>query len=180
MLTARFPRFLFAIFLLVPLVAGAWQPDPGDQAQVKAGAELDRYRANAKVAPYIDKAYGYAILPVFWRIAAGFGINYGKGLVIEEGVLVGTTATLQGTLGFTYGLEVQSQIILFQTREAMEIFQTGRFEFQGRAGVSAIVFGASSNPAFLPEVAIFSRTKAGLMVEAAAILAKYKYKVLPQ
>jgi len=179
-MTARTTRILLIIALLVPAVAGAWKPDLNDKAQVKAWTELDRYKADEKVGPYIDKAYGYAILPNFLRIAAGFGVNYGKGLVVEEDELVGKVSTIQGTLGFTFGLEYHSQIILFQTREVFEIFRSGRFEFQGRAGLAFIVFGGAANPGFLPEVAIFSRTKGGLMVEAAAIVAKYNYTAAEQ
>jgi lipid-binding SYLF domain-containing protein len=153
-----------------------WTPDRNDKAQVRAYEELERYWQNEKVRPYIDQAYGYAILPNFFRIAAGFGFNYGSGIVIEQDTLVGRASTWQGTLGFTYGIEYHSQIILFQNAETMAEWQKGRFEFQGRGSATLVAIGGAVNPGFKPAVAIFSREKAGLMVEAAAILAKYNYK----
>ena len=174
-------RLLLAIIvacLLIPVAANAWEPDPNDAAQVKAAAELEKYREDPKVQSFLDEAYGYAILPNFFRIAAGFGVNYGNGFVIEQGDLVGRVSTIQGTIGFTYGLEYHSQIIIFRDRETMEIFQRGRFEFQGRANAVLIAWGGAANPGFLPEVAIYSRTKAGLMLELAAIVSKYNYKSL--
>lgn len=164
--------------LLVPAAGFGWEPDPGDPAQARAAAELGRYLENDRVRPYLDEAHGYAILPTFFRVAAGLGFNYGSGLVVERDALVGRASTFQGTIGLTYGVEFHSQIIIFRTREAMEIFQRGRFEFQGRANGVLLAWGGAANPGFLPDVAIFSRTKAGLMVELAAIVSKYNYRPL--
>lgn len=180
------PRLLLCIlglvFVPVPGVADetrlAWEPDLTDETQVRAYEELQRYMKNDKVRPYLEQAYGYAILPVFFRIAAGWGLNYGRGIVIESGELVGRTTTWQGTLGFTFGVESHSQIILFRNQATMAKWQKGWFEFQGRASVSAIFVGGATDPGFKPDVAIFSRDKTGLMIEAAAILAKYNYKAV--
>lgn len=165
-------------WLLIPSVAVAWDPDPGDPLQARAAAELDEYMQNEKVRAYLEKGYGYAILPNFFRVAAGLGFNYGRGLVVEQDELVGMVTTYQGTIGFTYGVELHSQIILFRDAETMRIFQRGRFEFQGRANGVLLAWGGAANPGFLPEVAIYSRTKGGVMLELAAIVAKYNYRPL--
>lgn len=179
-----FPRLLICILSLVSVpgfadeAQPAWEPDLTDEAQASAYEELQRFMQNDKVRPYIEQAYGYAILPNFFRIAAGWGFNYGRGIVIENGELVGRASTWQGTLGFTFGVEYHSQIILFQNPATMAKWQKGWFEFQGRASVSAVVVGGAVDPGFKPDVAIFSRDRTGLMIEAAAILAKYNYKSL--
>ena len=162
--------------LLCPLLAGAWEPDPNDKRQMKAAKALERYLESDKVRGYIEESYGYAILPNFFRVAAGFGAALGDGLVIEQNQLVGDVWTIQGTLGFTGGFQINTQIIVFRNREVMEIFKRGRFEFQGRTSAAFVTVGGAIDPGFLPDVAIFSRTKGGLMVEAAAILSKYTYK----
>jgi lipid-binding SYLF domain-containing protein len=169
---------LFAICLVWLPSANAWEPDPGDAAQVKAAAEVAKYLDNERVREFIEQGYGYAILPQFFRFAVGLGVNYGSGLVVEQDELVGRVSTWQGTIGVTYGLEYHSQIIIFRDRAVMEAFQQGRFEFQGRANAVFLAWGGAANPGFLPDVAIFSRTKAGLMVELAAIVSKYNYKPL--
>ena len=165
--------------MLVPPTAVAWEPDADDKAQVRAAAELEKYREHPKISAKMDEAYGYAILPTFFRVAAGFGVNYGKGLVVEQDELVGSVWTLQGTIGFTYGVEYHSQILLFRDAETMASFKSKLLEFQGRANGTLIAWGASADPGYLPGVAIYSRTKAGLMVELAAILSAYRYKSLP-
>jgi len=165
--------------MLVPPTAVAWEPDANDKAQVRAAAELEKYRGHPKISAKMDEAYGYAILPTFFRVAAGVGVNYGRGLVVEQDELVGSVWTLQGTIGFTYGVEYHSQILLFRDAETMESFKSKLLEFQGRANGTLIAWGASADPGYLPGVAIYSRTKAGLMVELAAIVSAYPYKPFP-
>jgi len=167
---------LFAICLVTLPTASAWELDPGDGAQAKAAAEVAKYFDDERVRTFIEQGYGYAILPNFFRFAVGLGVNYGKGFVIEQDELVGRVSTYQGAIGFTYGLEYHSQIIIFRDQAVLEAFQKGRFEFQGRANAVFLAWGGAANPGFLPEVAIFSRTRAGLMVELAAIVSKYNYR----
>ena len=164
--------------LLIPSMAVAWEPDIADKSQVRAAAELEKYRANSKISARLDEAYGYAILPRFFRLAAGFGVNYGQGLVVEQDELVGRVWTLQGTLGFTYGVEYHSQILIFRDAETMAIFKRQLFEFQGRANGALLVWGAGADPGYLPGVAIYSRTKAGVMIELAVMASMYRYRPL--
>jgi hypothetical protein len=103
---------------------------------------------------------------------------YGKGLVIEQGELVGRTSQYKGALGFDYGVQFHSQIIFFQDAEIMEEFKTFGWEFEGRGSAVLITIGASVDPGYKSQVAIFSRTKGGLMIELAAHLAKYTYRPL--
>jgi len=136
---------------------------------------LDR---QPKLQKYFDEAYGYAIFPNVGRIAAGLGFVYGSGLVIEQGQLVGRTRQFKGALGFDFGAQLHSQIIFFRNAEIMKEFQAYGWEFEGRGSVVLIVIGASTDPGYKSQVAIFSRTKGGLMVELAAHLAKYTYRPL--
>jgi lipid-binding SYLF domain-containing protein len=175
-------RILLTVLLLAfasPSVAADWEPDPSDQRQVAAAAEIARMLAKQpKLQKYFDEAYGYAIFPTVGRIAAGFGFVYGRGLVIEQGQLVGSTNQYKGALGFDFGAQLHSQIIFFQDAEIMDEFKTFGWEFEGRGSAVLIAVGASVDPGYKSSVAIFSRTKGGLMVELAAHLAKYTYRPL--
>lgn len=167
------------ICLLVPWTAWGWEPDPSDKAQVKAAAALEEYLESDKVRAKIEAAYGYAILPTFLRGAAGLGFMYGNGLVIEQDALVGRVQAFQAEIGFTYGFDIHTQIILFRDQQTLEMFQQGRLEFQGRASGTLLAWGGAADPGFMPSVAIYSRTKFGLMVEVAAMLSKYRYRSMP-
>jgi len=171
------PALLLVIAL--PSLGADWQPDPNDKRQVTAAAEIDRMLAKQpKLQKYFDEAYGYAIFPTVGRIAAGFGFVYGRGLVVEQGQLVGRTSQIKGALGFDYGVQLHSQIIFFQDAEIMNEFKTFGWEFEGRGSAVFIVVGASVDPGYKSRVAIFSRTKGGLMIELAAHFAKYTYQPL--
>ena len=161
----------------MPEMAASWEADATDQRQVKAAAEITQMlAAKPELQSYFDEAYAYAIFPSVLRVAAGFGAVYGRGLVIEQDRLVGQTSQIQGNLGFTFGGQMHSQIIFFRGAEILQEFKSGRFEFQGRASGVLIAIGASKDPGFKSQVAIFSRTRGGLMIELAAAVAKYGYK----
>jgi len=168
-------RILLAALLLVtawPACAADWTPDPDDDLQVAAAREIRRMLAEQpKLQQYFDEAHGYAIFPSVGRIAAGFGVAFGGGVVIEQGELV-------GALGFDFGAQLHSQIIFFQDEEIMNEFKTFGWEFEGRGSVVLITLGASVDPGYKPRVAIFSRTRGGLMIELAAHAGKYFYTPL--
>jgi hypothetical protein len=52
---------------------------------------------------------------------------------------------------------------------------SGRLEFQGRASVQAGRAGAAADPGFIGDVAIFSASGRGLMVELAAGGVRYRF-----
>ena len=160
-----------------PGVTADWAPDPQEDRQVKAATEISHMlEAKPKLQKYFDEAHGFAIFPTVGRAAAGIGFVYGRGLVIEQGQLVGSASQYKGALGFDFGAQLHSQIIFFQNEEIMNEFKTFGWEFEGRGSAVLIAFGASVDPAYKPRVAIFSRTKGGLMVELAAHLGKYNFK----
>ena len=170
---------LLVIFVATgtPEIAGGWEPDATDPAQVKAAAEIAKMlAAKPELQHYFDAAVAYAIFPGVVRVAMGFGAVYGRGLVIEEDRLVGRTSQMQGNLGMTFGVQVHSQIIFFRDAEILREFKTGRFEFQGRASAVLVTVGAATDPGFKSQVAIFTRTRGGLMIELAAAVAKYGYQ----
>lgn len=166
---------------VMPEIAVSWEPDEADERQVRAAAEIEQMlAARPQLQSYFDEAYGYAIFPGVVRIAAGFGAVYGSGMVIEMDRLVGTTWQIQGNLGFTFGGQLHSQVIFFRDADILEEFKTGRFEFQGRASALLITLGGAVDPGFKSQVAIFTRTRGGLMVELAAAATKFGYKPLQE
>jgi lipid-binding SYLF domain-containing protein len=172
---------LTALLLTIawPAFAADWTPDPDDDLQVASAREIRRLLADQpKLQQYFDEAHGYAIFPTVGRIAAGFGFVFGGGLVIEQGRLVGSTQLIMGALGFDFGAQLHSQIIFFQDEEIMNEFKTFGWEFQGRGSVVLVTLGASVDPGYKPPVAIFSRTRGGLMIELAAQAGKYFYSPL--
>ena len=170
---------LSCLLLLSPIAAAAaeWQADPDDERQVEVQDTIAKFlELHPDLADYFDQAWGYAVFPRVMKIVAVFVAAYGKGLVIEQDVLVGRCKQYLGSLGAQLGGQSYSQVILFRNAEVMEVFKRGRVEFNGRASVVAFKAGTAIDPANLPDIAIFSITRGGLMVEAAAAGVKYSYK----
>ncbi|MEJ2514661.1 MAG: lipid-binding SYLF domain-containing protein [Gammaproteobacteria bacterium] len=166
--------------LVVPGAALAdWQPDPADKRQVRAAAAIDKFRASRPgIESYFDQAYGFAVLPSVTRAGLGFGGAYGRGLVIEQDSLIGTTGYWQFTSGIQAGAKNFIMLIFFRDAEALAAFKERRLQFMGQAGVSLATVGADATPTYNDGVAVFSLTNLGLMGELTVSGAKFTYRDL--
>ena len=132
---------------------------------------------------YFEQAYACAVFPRVTRAGFVFGGAYGRGIVIAADQLRGTVTLTSLTLGFQVGGQADSQIIFFRDAEALELFiatgnlgkLSGRVEFQGRASAVAVAAGGATTPGFSGDVAVFSLTPRGLMLELAAGLVRYRF-----
>ena len=131
-----------------------------------------------RTEPFFEKAYGYAVFPAIRRFGFGFGASWGPGLVIAQDRVVGTTKFRQFTSGIQAGVRVFSMIVFFRDEQALEYYERGLWQFVGYTGVSFAKFGASDDPGYNSGVAIFTKTKGGLMLEAAISGARYPYRPL--
>jgi lipid-binding SYLF domain-containing protein len=136
----------------------------------------DLLEKHPKLAPYFEQAVAYAVFPRVYKVASMWGLAWGRGSVIENGEFVGTTWLASGGLGFQLGAQTYQQIIFFKTQEALETYKSSRAEFAGRASGALLVFGLSADPAYLPDVAVFTDIGVGLMVEASANAVWYNFK----
>lgn len=168
---------VIACLFILQVAHADWMPNTDDPEQVKAKAALEQLLEKRPEAQgFFDRAYGYAVFPSVKRFGAVFGFAWGGGIVIQDDQHLGTCSQFVVDLGPQLGGQVYSQVIFFKDAQALETFQEGRFEFQGRASGVFFGWGGASEPSYLPDVAIFSLTKGGLMFEAAAGPAKFGYK----
>lgn len=168
---------LISCLFALPAAQADWVPNADDPKQVEAKAALEQLLvAKPQVQEFFDQAYAYAVFPSVKRFGAMFGFAWGGGFVIQDDQHLGNCSQYVLDLGPQLGVQVYSQVIFFQDEQALETFQEGRFEFQGRASGVFFTWGGASEPSYLPDVAIFSLTKGGLMFEAAAGPAKFRYK----
>ena len=172
---------LLALPTMAPVAAAEWQPDPGDKWQARSHEAVQRIREEIpKTEKYFEDAYGYAVLPRIGRIGAGFGGAYGKGLVFEDGELIGKTGFWQFTSGIQAGVKSFSMIVFFKDQRALEYFRTRKVQFMGQAGLTLGPVGLDGTPAYNDGVAIFTLTRFGLMGEFTISGAKFTYKDLPK
>ncbi len=123
-------------------------------------------RADPSLQRMLDKAHGYAIFPSVGKGAVGVGGAYGRGEVFEGQAMVGYCDLSQGTIGFQLGGQEYMELIVFETKAALDSFKSNTFEFSGQASAVAVRAGAAANAPYQNGVAVFTATKAGLMFEA--------------
>ena len=133
------------------------------------------YKDDNTLEPLIKKSYGYAILPSIVKGAFVVGGANGRGEVYEQGVQVGWTEVSQATVGLQAGAQGYSELLVFQTKEALDDFKSGNFAFSGNASAVAATAGAAGAAKFEKGVAVFVRVNGGLMAEASVGGQKFSY-----
>lgn len=121
-------------------------------------------------------AYGYAVFPSVGKGAIGIGGAHGKGLVYEQGGVIGKTSLTAVTVGFQLGGQAFSEVIFFKDKAALDDFTRGNFEFDAGASAVALTAGASRDIAYRKGVAVVTATKGGLMYEASIGGQKFSFE----
>ena len=172
---------LVAILLIWQSSGAAWEADTADKTQTKAADAIAKFRERIpRTDQYFEQAYGYAILPSVTRVGFGFGGAYGKGIVIEGDIAIGTTKFYQFTSGLQAGAKNFSMIVFFRDKEALDYYKTGKLQFLGQAGLAFATVGAAGTPAYNDGVAMVTVTRLGLMGEFTYSGARFSYKPLSE
>ena len=132
--------------------------------------------ADPTLGPVFNSSAGYAVFPTVGKAAAGVGGAYGKGVLYERGRAVGYTDLTQATVGMQLGGQTYTQIIAFETKEAVETFKQGNFRFAAQATAVALKSGVGANAQYKDGVAVFTMDETGLMGEAAVGGQKFSYQ----
>jgi len=154
---------------------GAEEKPLGDQ--VKEAIQLFK-SDDSKIVKLFESAYGYAVFPSCGKGAVGIGGAAGDGQVFEKGTLVGTARMTQVTIGAQLGGQTFSEVIFFETKNALDAFRQG--EWAMSAGVSAVAAAesASADAKYKNGVLVFTIAKGGLMFEASIGGQKFKFTPL--
>jgi len=184
---------LVALLLVLPFAAEA--------REVKDYSKtINDFKKIPVVAQFFEGAHGYAVFPTVGEGGLGVGGSHGKGQVYRGGEVIGFTSTSDISIGLQAGGKAYSQIIFFETPEALTIFTGGNFEFgasasaiavqaTAEAGASTEGTGASASVSKTAEkaaagakyqggMAVFTMAKGGLMYAATIAGQKYSYKPL--
>ena len=171
---------LAVVILSCDLLAAQWEPDPAIKLERKTAAAVEKFELKKSTDRFFEEAYGYVVFPTITRAGVGVGGAYGKGLVFEQGHLVGRGKFSQFTSGIQAGVRVFSMIIFFKDKEALDIYKRARLEFAGQASVTLVTLGASADSSYNSGVAVFTRAKGGAMFEATISGVKFGYKPLDE
>lgn len=171
-----------AVGLIGLLMLSACSTAPSSVAG-KADIESDAAVALAKakktdtsLTKVFDTTAGYAVFPSVGKGAVGVGGAYGKGVLYERGVAVGYCDLSQASIGFQLGGQAYTEIIAFETKDAVQTFKEGNFQFDAQTSAVALKSGAGANAKYTNGIAVFTMDEAGLMYEASVGGQKFSYQ----
>jgi len=134
------------------------------------------FRDSSVGAEFFKKSYGYAVFPKVTKVGIGIGGAAGRGTVFKNHIVVGSSSLKQASIGLQLGGQQYSEVIFFENKKAYNHFINGKLKFDAQASAVAITVGASIDVAYHNGVAVFTRTKGGLMYEASIGGQHFKYK----
>jgi lipid-binding SYLF domain-containing protein len=180
-----FRIFTIGLVLMVIMMAGllascATAPTSrADKAALgtAATARLQQMRtADPALDALLQKGYGYAVFPSVDKGGLGVGGAYGRGVVYERGRPIGYSDMTQGTVGAQAGGQTFSELLVFETKAALDRFKAGQFGFTADASAVVLTSGAATQAHFVDGVAVVVQPLSGVMVEAAIGGQKFTYQ----
>ncbi len=115
---------------------------------------------------FMKGSYGYVIFPAAGKgglIVAG---GYGRGVVYQQGTMIGYADITQANIGLTAGGQKFRELIIFADKAALERFKANQLAFDANASAVALKSGAAATANYTNGVAVFTEPIGGLMVEA--------------
>jgi lipid-binding SYLF domain-containing protein len=125
---------------------------------------------------FFDESYAYIILPNVGKGGLGIGGAAGNGVAFEKGSFIGFAKMTQVTIGFQAGGQAYSEVVFFESEEEFDRFKENKIEMAAQVSAVAAASGASLNAEYVDGVAVFTRTKGGLMYEASVGGQQFKYR----
>lgn len=147
------------------------------QADVDA-AIVAFQKADTGLKTVFEKATGYAVFPNVGKGGFIVGGAHGNGHVFESGKLIGYASLTQVTVGAQVGGQEFSEIIFFETKEALDKFKQSGYAMSAQLSAVAAAEGASKNAKYVDGVMVFTKAKQGLMAEASVGGQKFKFEPL--
>jgi lipid-binding SYLF domain-containing protein len=127
---------------------------------------------------FFEGSYAYAVLPNVGKGGFVVGGARGGGLVYEQGKLAGEVTMTQVTVGLQLGGQSYIEVIFFKDKQDLARLKANALEFSAQVSAVAITAGASADVDYSKGVAVFTKTKGGLMYEASLGGQTFEFKPL--
>jgi lipid-binding SYLF domain-containing protein len=143
----------------------------------EANTRLQQMRAaDPTLGALIQRGYGYALFPDVGKAGLGVGGAYGRGVVYAQGQHIGYSDLTQGTVGLQVGGQSFSELLVFETKSALDRFRAGGIGFAADASAVVLKSGVATNVPFVDGVAVVVHPIGGVMVEAAVGGQQFTYQ----
>lgn len=133
-------------------------------------------RADPGLETFFQRAAGYVVFPGIGKGGLGIGGAHGTGVLFQNGAPVGKVSLNQVTIGAQAGGQEFSEVIFFETPQAVAELKQGKANFSAQVSAVALKSGASANAKYRNGVVVFTATKGGLMAEAAIGGQKFSFE----
>jgi lipid-binding SYLF domain-containing protein len=158
--------------LSLAMLAGCATAPKSEEGKANLESEAETTLARLQLMdeslkPFLDKSAGYAVFPGIGKGGLILGGAYGRGVVVEQGVVVGYADLSQATVGAQIGGQKFAEVIAFETNRELTQFKRGEFSFTAQTSAVALKSGAAKSAKYEYGVAVFIEPIAGLMAEAA-------------
>jgi len=167
---------------VVPILLGFVALSPAfaaDPVTLAEGTVRDVVETDPSMSAFLERSSGYAVFPEVGTAALVVGGAHGDGVLFEKGKAMGTTSLSQVSVGAQVGGQTYSEVVVFETPQALANFKRGKFHFSAQVSAVALKSGVAANAKYRDGVAIFTATKGGLMFEASVGTQKFTYESLP-
>ena len=180
---------LCATVILGGLALSACQPEPAEPKQEAmerkatdsdARGALEHFKAqDPSLQNLLNTSVGYAIFPEVGKGGVIVGGAHGRGEVYDNhGTLIGYATISQATVGAQVGAQTISELIVFNTKDALNRFKGGDLEFAANASAVAIKSNSAASSRPDEGMTVFVQSRGGLMVEAAIGGQKFRFEPL--
>jgi lipid-binding SYLF domain-containing protein len=150
-----------------------------DALLAEATSSLQQMRAeDSALGELVRRSYGYALFPKVTKGGLGVGGAYGRGVVYERGRHVGYSYLSRASVGLQAGGQTFGELLVFESKDALDQFKAGQFNFSADASAVVMESGMATNVTFADGVAVVVRPMGGAMVEAAIGGQKFAYETL--
>ena len=165
-------RGAIGFLLAVPLLSGCstapvTQEDRNELVQAATAALTQMGAADPGVDSLIRRGHGYAMFPEVTKGGLVFGGGYGRGVVYEQGQHVGYASLAQASFGLQAGGHTYRELIVFETKAALDRFRENRLDFTADAEAVLADSGATANAQFIDGIVVVIAPLSGAMAQAA-------------
>ncbi len=138
-------------------------------------AKKELIAKDAGLKKFFESSTGYVIFPNVGEGGFILGGASGNGVVYENGRKVGMANMKKIDVGLQAGGQALTEVIFFETEDALNEFKTSEYTFSGDLSAVAVKSGVSKNANYNDGVIVFALPKAGLMADASVGGQKFEY-----
>jgi lipid-binding SYLF domain-containing protein len=158
-----------SIAALAPVTGCATAPRTASEQQsleARANATINEMTAREPaLADTLRTTAGYAVFPDIGKGGALVGGAFGRGVLYQNGQLVGFVKIEQASIGAQLGAQTFAELIVLQDPVALDRLKAGELTLGADVGAVALTTGAVARAEFGNGVQVYLLPRGGLMAE---------------